>query len=94
MQSYFNINAINLKRSRLVKRKQQLERDYREAIADIDAELESIDKALAVINDAAAPYVCKVCGGTGETRRCDAAGQMEDVTCSACHGTGININCT
>lgn len=83
------VTALVLKRGRLVEKKRQLKDEYDRQCREIDAEIRKIDSAIETVNKAVEPYICPVCGGSGNIRRADAAGQMEDVECSACHGTGI-----
>ena len=62
------------------------------SIAALDAESDALDKAIQTINAAAASYLCPKCGGDGELRRPDAAGQTETVSCPVCKGTGLKQN--
>lgn len=83
------VTALASKRSRLAERKRNLTESYEQNCRDIDAEIRRINSAIDVVNKAVEPYLCPECHGCGNTRRCDAAGQMEDATCPSCHGTGI-----
>ena len=51
----------------------------------------AIDTAIQTIEAAAVDYLCPECGGDGEVRRVDGAGQTETVPCSACKGTGLRM---
>ena len=82
--------------SELVRRKQHyisLKRDIiknaAEQCKELDIEIQNIDKAASVILDVISHFICPRCKGTGEVRKCDAAGQMESVKCTYCKGTGI-----
>lgn len=81
---------ISKKRSALVMRKQQLTRDYKAAVAEIDGEISQLDAAINTINEALAPHLCKTCGGSGEHTFIDAAGSRDSEPCPECHGTGIS----
>jgi len=85
------ISALSVKKARLAERKRQLKRDFDCQIAEIDAGIREVDRALQTINGAIQNYLCPVCRGTGNVRKCDAAGQMEDVICPHCNGTGIKM---
>ena len=84
--------ALSQKRARLVVRKQEIEREYKAKIHEIDVELGQIDEVIKTVNAALEDYICPTCGGSGNVRRCDAAGDMEDWTCDVCKGTGIKID--
>lgn len=83
--------ALSTKRKKLHERKLQIRAECDRQCRVIDDEIRQIDEVFDVVNKAFEPYLCPACGGSGNTRRCDAAGQMEDVECDACHGTGINV---
>lgn len=83
------IGALNRKRASLNSQKQQIRAEADREIAGIDAELADVDRAIKTLNDAVKEYLCKTCGGEGTIRKPDAAGQMEDCRCPACHGTGV-----
>ena len=83
------LTSLTYKKQKLVSVKDRLRRETEARIKEIDREIDEIDNAINVINDAIKPLLCSVCNGAGNVRRCDAAGSMEDVDCSACHGTGI-----
>lgn len=85
------LDALTKKKSALIRAKFSLKADYERQVREIDAELRNIDLAYQTLNEAVADYICPVCGGTGNTRRCDAAGQMEDWPCTACNGTGVKM---
>lgn len=84
--------ALTSKRNRLLKERQELRLDYKQRVSEIDHELGAIEKAIEQCNEAIKDCHCPRCGGTGEARFCDAAGQMDSIECPACHGTGVNIN--
>lgn len=83
------MSALAAKRAKLVHYKQEIQADAQRKTSDIDAEIKAIDRAIKTLNDAVKDYLCPVCKGSGNVRQCDAAGQMEDVKCSACNGTGV-----
>ena len=86
------IQAAFRRRAAIEAEKRQLRADYEQRIAALDAESEALDNAVRTINAAAANYLCPKCGGDGELRRPDAAGQTETVSCSDCNGTGLKQN--
>ena len=86
------LDALTKKRTALINAKHSLKETYERNVREIDAELLHIDSAYKTLNDAVADYICPVCDGTGNTRRCDAAGQMEDWPCTACKGTGVKMS--
>lgn len=83
------VTALAARRAELVRRKAALKADLEKKIKEADDLIRQLDDAMAVIEQAVAPYKCKACGGSGSIRRCDAAGQMEDWPCPDCRGTGI-----
>lgn len=85
------IKALAAKRASLVSYKHKLQEDCNRQIREVDSDIASIDAALEVVRKAVEPYLCKACGGSGSRRQCDAAGQMDDVPCDACKGTGIDL---
>ena len=72
-----------------LKRKAQADADRQ--IREYDAEIKNIDRAISQINEAVKDILCPACGGSGTTRRMDAAGQMEDWPCPRCKGTGVKM---
>lgn len=82
-------NMISTRRNQLLIQKGNLTTEYKQKLAEIDSELNDLDNTIKIICKAIQPNICPVCKGSGYTRRCDAAGQMEDVKCDTCHGTGI-----
>lgn len=85
------VMALAKKRVRYVELKRKVQEDADLQIREYDAEIRSIDRAISQINDAVKDIICPDCGGTGTTRHMDAAGQMEDCTCTRCNGTGVKI---
>ena len=86
------LHAALRRRAAISAEKSHLQADYEQRIAALDAESDSLDKAIQTINAAAASYLCPKCGGDGELRRPDAAGQTETVSCPVCKGTGLKQN--
>lgn len=88
-------NAITIlteKRRKLGERKTQLRRDYEQQVKELDDEIKHINDVLKTIEEAAAQYVCKVCGGTGVRSTIDAAGSRDEVPCECYHGTGFDVS--
>lgn len=83
------IGKLAYNRARLVLQKQKLEENYRKQNQEIQLQIDNIDNAIKVVNDALGPYLCPNCKGTGIKRICDCAGDMEDEVCPNCKGTGI-----
>lgn len=83
------ITELVRKKQRLSAQKLDIQRDAKARCDEIDNEIKQLDSAISTINDAVSAYICPNCGGSGEIRRCDAAGQMEGVKCQACKGTGV-----
>lgn len=81
--------ALALKRSRLAEAKNEVKDEYEKKLKAIDAEIKKVDAAIKTMNEALEPYLCPTCNGSGTERYCDAAGDMDDMTCRTCHGTGI-----
>lgn len=86
------VSQLINKRHRLAEEKRKVQRECEIRVKEIDYEIGKINSAIEVIEKAMEPYLCPVCKGTGNTRRADAAGQMEDWECEACKGTGVKIN--
>lgn len=86
------IHAAFRRRAAIESEKKRMREDYEQRIAALDAESEALDNAVRTINAAAASYLCPKCGGDGELRRPDAAGQTETVSCPECKGTGLKQN--
>lgn len=84
--------ALSQRKRALCARKSRLKADYEQAVREIDDEIREIDGALKIMAAAVKPYLCPDCGGSGNRRVPDAAGQMGDTPCRACKGTGINPN--
>lgn len=82
-------SALTAKRRRLSEMKQQILADARKRANEIDVEIADLDTAIKTLNDAVKDYICPACKGEGTVRRPDAAGSWEEVTCSACNGTGV-----
>lgn len=83
------ITTLEMKRKRLLEQRHKIKEECDRRCREIDTEIEKINSAFEVLNEAIQSYICPVCNGSGNIRRADAAGQMEDVECSACHGTGV-----
>lgn len=83
-------SEISKKRSALVMRKQQLTRDYKTVVAEIDGEISQLDAAINTINEVLAPHPCKTCGGSGEHTFIDATVTLVSEPCPKCHGTGLS----
>lgn len=86
------IEAMAVNQARLVTEKHRLKTEYERRAAEIDDEISKIDSAMEVVNAAIKPYLCPDCGGSGNHRVPDAAGQMENRPCPTCKGTGIAPN--
>lgn len=82
-------SALNRKKSSLLRQRYDIEEEAKRRIAEVDRQIADVDQAIGVVNGALEKYLCPVCNGTGNVRRCDAAGDMEDATCGVCKGTGI-----
>lgn len=85
------VSALNRKRASLNAQKRRIREDAERMMAEIDAELENVARAIDTLNDAVREYLCLTCGGKGTIRKPDAAGQMEDCQCPACKGTGVQL---
>lgn len=85
------LQAAQYRYAAIVAEKEKLHTEYEKRIAALDAEAASIGNAIQVIDAAAVDYLCPECGGDGELRRPDAAGQMETVPCPVCDGTGLRM---
>lgn len=85
------IGALNRSKARLVEWKRSINEEASRKIAEIDQKIADIDKAIDIANEAIKDILCPKCGGKGSVRSSDAAGQMEDVTCYVCKGTGIKM---
>ena len=83
------ISILTTNRTKLCRQKAALKEEYERRAKKIDEEITAIDNALGVVEDAIKPFICPVCNGSGNGRKMDAAGQMEDCSCPACKGTGI-----
>lgn len=81
--------ALAKRKERLIARRREAFSAYQRETDAIDAELKDVDSAIQKVNEAIKDYLCPACNGTGEMRFCDAAGQMESIFCTECHGTGI-----
>lgn len=82
------IAAMTATRAALMDRRAAIKREYDGKLAAVDAEIKGVDDAIRIARDSVAPYLCTECGGSGNRRVPDAAGQMEDRPCKACKGTG------
>lgn len=85
------IGALTAKKAKLVGARQKIQADADNQIQQINGQIQAIDRAIALLNDAVKDYVCKACGGTGEVRYTDAAGSRDWKECPVCRGTGILV---
>lgn len=85
------VGALNRKKMRLLAEKRELTSEYERRKAELETEIKRVDAALSIVNDAVKEFLCKTCQGTGTVRKMDAAGQMEDVDCPDCKGTGVAL---
>lgn len=83
------VTALSCKRSRLFEWKRELQTEYFKKIEDIDKEIEQVNNAMALLNEAVKDYICPYCEGDGEVRYTDAAGSRDYKTCPYCNGTGV-----
>ena len=83
------VHTLSRKRNELYERKRAIEIEMQRQIEETEDEIANLDSALDTLNKAVSDYLCARCKGTGSIRKCDAAGQMEEVTCPYCCGTGI-----
>ena len=83
------ITALTRKREALQRQKREIENDYMMRKAEIEGELRRVNQAIDTINKAMEDILCPTCHGSGELKRCDAAGQSEGYQCPDCDGTGI-----
>ncbi len=83
------VSELVRRKEHYISLKKDIMRNAEEQCKEINIEIQNIDKAVSLINDAITPFICPRCKGTGEVRKCDAAGQMESVKCTYCKGTGI-----
>lgn len=83
------ITELVHKKQKLNTQKLTIQREAKARCEEIDSEIKNIDNAINTINEAISGYLCPHCSGSGEVRQCDAAGQMESVTCPYCGGTGV-----
>lgn len=83
------ISALYRKRADLLNKKKTIQLEAEIRMTQVDNELKDIDRALATLNNAVKDYLCPHCKGSGEIRKPDAAGQMDDWPCPKCGGTGV-----
>lgn len=86
------VKIMTKKRLNLQKRRQRMEETHRQVIAGVDKQINEVDLALAKINECIEPYICPKCKGTGVVKVCDAAGDMDEVPCHTCMGTGLKMS--
>ena len=86
------IGVLFKKRTALVQRRRAIEDDFKRQMEEVNSEIRKVDEAISTLNEATKDFLCHRCHGTGEIRRCDAAGQMEDWPCPDCYGTGVKPN--
>ena len=89
---------ISLKIASLKKQIREVEKEKAAAIEEYDRkikflkyEIEKFDPLIKAMEEAVKDYACPRCKGSGSVRRCDAAGQMEDVECPDCNGRGFVV---
>lgn len=85
------VMALAKKRAHYAELKRRAQQEADRQIREYDAEIKNIDRAVSLINNAVKDILCPDCGGSGTTRRMDAAGQMEDCHCPRCKGTGVKM---
>lgn len=88
------VGALAKKKASIIARQRDLENKYNAEKMHLSHELKLINDAMQVINDAVEKYLCPYCNGTGTIRVCDAAGDMDDETCTHCQGTGVKMGDT
>ncbi len=86
------VGALTRKKQQLLRQERSIREDADRRLAEVQAELKTVNNALQTINEALANVLCSYCNGTGSIRRADAAGQMEDWPCPRCKGTGVQFN--
>lgn len=86
------VGALAKKKAMLMERKRRIKVDADRQIKEIEGEIAVVDKAIEVVNEAIKEIICPTCGGSGNVRHGDAAGQMEDEEYPVCHGTGIKLS--
>ena len=91
-KSNATMQAALRRRAAIAAEKKQLQAEHEKRIAALDTESDALDNAIQTINAAAADYLCPKCGGYGELRCPDAAGQTATVSCPDCKGTGLKQN--
>lgn len=85
------ITALTQKRSHIIAKQRELDVKYNADKSHFAHELELVNEAIRVINNAAEQFLCPKCHGTGTVRVCDAAGDMDDDVCPACKGLGVKL---
>ena len=70
------VMALTKKKSHYAELKRKAQADADRQIREYDAEIKNIDRAISQINEAVKDILCPACGGSGTTRRMDAAAQM------------------
>ena len=90
---------ISLKISSLKNQIKEVEKEkaamvarYDQKISTLKQEIENLNPVIQAMEEAVKDYICPSCKGTGSVRRCDAAGQMEDIDCRVCNGRGFLID--
>ena len=89
MQNIDIISNLTARKGRLIRQKVQLEEKFHKEVSEINSEIIKIDQALSICNEVLKSCACQYCGGTGEERYTDAAGDTDTRPCSCCLGTGI-----
>lgn len=85
------ITTLTRRKNALISKRESLAEEYRRNMVEVNREIEKIDAAIEVLNNAVSEYICPRCQGTGTERYCDAAGDIDGRECTACKGTGIRI---
>ena len=86
---YNMVTGLSCKRSQLMARKHELQREYVAKVDEIDREIEKVNQALELLDEATKEFRCPNCDGTGEISYTDAAGGRDYKECPYCKGTGV-----
>lgn len=93
MSSYKDIKEIQ----RDLINSNKILKDYRKRIIEdyicskqgLDKQIDNNNYIINLIEQNPNQEICPKCNGTGTEKYCDAAGDMDDRTCSMCHGNRI-----